>query len=156
MAVAALTLRKARETDCIDPRPMDITSQFELLLRSAAAQPEPQRLLFVFAQAGLPDDATPAQHAHFTAGGGGTLTPVMYVDKGLEELAGYPAFVAESHEAGPAWHVVFAAGLSGRDGRAPSADQVEHALQTMLERVRGGMIEGLLALAPSGEALHFH
>ena len=135
---------------------MDTTTHFELLLRSAAEQPEPQRLLFVFATAELPEDATPAQRERFAAGDGGTLTPVMYVDKGLEDLAGYNALVAESHAAGPPWHVVFAAGLAGRNGRPPSADQVERALQTMMERVRGGMIDSFLALAPSGEALHFH
>jgi len=36
---------------------MSITN-FDDLLRSARAQPEPQRLLFVFATAGVPDDAT--------------------------------------------------------------------------------------------------
>lgn len=135
---------------------MDATSHFELLLRSAAEQPEPQRLLFVFATAGLPEDATLAQRERFAAGDGGTLTPVMYVDKGLEDLASYNALVAESHAAGPTWQVVFAAGLGGRNGRPPSADQVERALHTMMERVRGGMIDSFLALAPSGEALHFH
>lgn len=49
---------------------MDISS-FDDLLHAARAQPEPQRLLFVFAAAELPDDATPAQRARFAAGQGG-------------------------------------------------------------------------------------
>ena len=134
---------------------MDKTSHFEQLLRAAAAQPEPQRLLFVFATAELPEDATPAQRERFSAGGGGTLTPLMSVDKGADELAGFDELVAESREAGPPWQVVFAAGLAGRDGHPPSAMQIERALETMAERVRGGMIDSMLALDPSGEALHF-
>ena len=43
-------------------------SSFDDLLRSARDQSEPQRLLFVFTAAGMPDDATPAQRARFEAG----------------------------------------------------------------------------------------
>ena len=134
---------------------MQNASHFDQLLQAAAAQPEPQRLLFVFATADLPEDATPAQRERYNAGDGGTLSPLMCVDKGTDELASFDEFVAESHRAGPPWHVVFAAGLSGHNGQSPSAQQVEHALAKMVERVRGGMIESLLALDPSGEALQF-
>ena len=134
---------------------MDNISHFDQFLHAAAAQPEPQRLLFVFAIAELPEDATPAQRERFAAGGGGTLSPVICVDKGVEELISFDALVTESREAGSPWHVLFAAGLSGRNGQSPSAEHVEHALQTMVERVRGGMIGSFLALDPSGEALQF-
>jgi hypothetical protein len=134
---------------------MTTPSHFDQLVRAAAAQPQPQRLLFVFATAELPDDATPAQRERFATGGGGSLAPLMCVDKSPAELSGFDALVAESREAGPPWQVVFAAGLSGRDRRPPTAEQVDRALQTMVERVRGGMVEGLLALDPSGDALHF-
>ena len=125
-------------------------------MQAAAAQREPQRLLFVFAAAELPDDATPQQRQRYLAGSGGSLAPLMCVDKAPEELAGFEALVAESREAGPPWQVMFAAGLSGRDGCPPTTEQVDHALQTMVERVRGGMVDGLLALDPAGEALHLH
>jgi len=134
---------------------MDKSSHFDHLVQAAAAELEPQRLLFVFATAELPDDATPAQRQRFAAGGGGTLKPVMCVDKGLDDLASFEKLVAESSEAGPPWRVVFAAGLSGRNGQSPSAEQVERALQKMVAQVRGGMIEGLLALDASGNVLHF-
>jgi len=147
--------RKSLDSHCGDPCKMDKPSHFEQLLQAAAAEPEPQRLLFVFAAAELPEDATPAQRQRFAAGGGGTLEPMICVDKGLDELAGFDELVAESRQAGPPWHVVFAAGLSGRNGQPPSTGQVEQALQKMVERVRGGMIESLLALDSSGEALHF-
>ena len=173
MPRALLTQRKPREADCADAREMDAPSPFDQLLRSAAAQPEPQRLLFVFAVAALPDDATPAERDRFAAGGGGTLEPVICVDKGLDELVSFEGLVAESRmlaQTGPpgeadedcedrerdaAWQVVFAAGLSGCDGQLPSAGQVERALQMMVERVRSGMIGAFLALDRSGETLEF-
>ncbi len=134
---------------------MDHLSHFDQLLQAAAAQIEPQRLLFVFATADLPEDATPAQREGFAAGNGGALAPLMCVDKAPGELSGFDALVIQAREAGPPWQVVFAAGLSGRNGQPPSDAQVEHALQKMVERVRGGMIDGLLALDPSGEPLRF-
>ena len=137
---------------------MNTATDFDQLLRSAAAQPEPQRLLFVFATAELPEDATLAERERFAAGGGGTLSPVVCVDKGLDDLSSFEALVTESRESGgsgSAWQVVFAAGLSGRNGQRPSAEQVDRALQAMVERVRGGMIESFLALDPAGETLQF-
>ncbi len=144
---------------------MTPTSHFDLLLRSAAEQPEPQRLLFVFAAAELPEDATPAQRERFAAGDGGTLAPVICVDKGLAELVSFEALVresesesesqSESHHAPAPWHVVFAAGLSGRNGQSPNAEQVDLALQTMVEGVRSGKLAGFLALDKSGQALQF-
>ena len=134
---------------------MDTATDFDQLLQSAAAQPQPQRLLFVFATAELPEDATPAQRERFAAGEGSTLSPVVCVDKGLDELSSFEALVTESRESGSAWQVVFVAGLAGRNGQAPAAEQVERALQSMVERVRGGMIESFLALDPAGETLQF-
>ncbi len=134
---------------------MNTPTHFDQLLRAASEQPDPQQLLFVFAAAELPDDATPAQRRRFAAGGGGSLAPLMCVAKGPGELAGFDAFVAESRDAGPAWQVVFAAGLAGSFGRAPTEPQVELALQAMVERVRAGVFDGLLALDPAGQPLSF-
>ena len=134
---------------------MNPPSHFEQLLQAAAAQPEPQRLLFVFATAELPDDATLAQRLRFEAGEGGTLTPVSCVDKGLDELTDFDALATESRAAGFAWQMVFAAGLSGRHGQSPGSEQVGQALQAMVERVRDGRLDSFLTLGPSGEALHF-
>jgi hypothetical protein len=130
-------------------------SHFDQLLQAAAAQPDPQRLLFVFATAGLSQDATAAQRERHTAGGGGALAPLMCVDKGLDDLSDFETLVAEARAAGPAWQVLFAAGLSGSDGRGPTDAQVEVALQTLVERVRDGRLDGLLALDPTGAPLSF-
>ena len=66
---------------------MNITS-FDDLLTAARAQPEPQRLLFVFAAAELADDSTEEQRLQFEAGQGGALVPVMTVDKAPDAIAG--------------------------------------------------------------------
>ena len=154
-----LIWRKPHRTRADDAWRMNQPHLFHQFLQAAASQPEPQRLLFVFATAALPDDATPAQTERFLAGGGGTLTPWMTVDKGVDDLVDFAALLAESREAGQStdstWQVVFAAGLSGRNGQAPSSDQVEAATQAMVEGVRVGRIENYLALDTSGEALQF-
>jgi hypothetical protein len=134
---------------------MTSPSQFDLLLQAAASQPEPQRLLFVFAGAELPADATLEQRERFHAGLGGTLTPLACVDKGVEELATFNELVAESRQASPPWQVVFIAALPGQAGRPPSSALVDSALQAMVENVRAGRFSGYLALSVSGEPLTF-
>jgi hypothetical protein len=134
---------------------MNPTSHPDQLLQAAASQSEPQRRLFVFAAADLPADATPVQRQRFTAGSGGALAPLMCVDKGPDDLSDFESLVAQSREAGSSWQVVFAAGLAGRDARPPSPEQADQAQQAMVEHMRDGRIDGLLALDLSGEPLHF-
>lgn len=134
---------------------MTSPTHFEQLLQAAAAQTEPQRLLFVFAAAQLPDDASPAQRERFAAGQGGALVPLACVDKEPTDLASFEALVAESRRASPPWQVVFIAGLPGQGGRAPSAQLVDSALESMVENVRQGRFRGYLALDPRGEPLSF-
>jgi hypothetical protein len=151
--VLALTQGNDDQVLIGDPSGMHTSSYFNQLLQAAMAQPHPQRLLFVFATAELPEGATPAQRRRFAAGGGGSLAPLMCVDKAPGEVSSFDALAAESREAGPPWQVMFAAGLSGTDGNPPTPDQVDRALQTMAERIRSGMVEGLAALDPSGNVL---
>ena len=134
---------------------MPSPSHFELLLHSARSQPEPQRLLFVFAEAQLPVDATPAQREQFEAGLGGTLTPLACVDKGAGDLTSFHALVAESRQASPPWQVVFIAALSGQGGHPPTAALVDSVLHAMVQNVRAGRFNGYLALDPNGEPLSF-
>lgn len=113
-------------------------SDFDDLLRAARGQPEPQRLLFVFANAELPDAATPAQRARFEAGEGGALVPLMAVDKAPEELRSFAALVEEARQFGPDWSIVFVAGLAGRNGCAPTSDEAGRSLDRMVEAVKTG------------------
>ena len=133
---------------------MEITS-FNDLLQAARAQPEPQRLLFVFAGAELPASASAAQRAQFDAGEGGELAPLMCVDKPASELTGFEALAAEAATAGPPWAIVFVTALSGRNGMAPSSDDAREPLQRMVESVKAGRLDGLLPFERRGEPVHF-
>lgn len=130
-------------------------SHFQLLLQAARSQPEPQRLLFVFAAATLPADASPEQQARFDAGEGGELEPIMCVDKEPHALKDFAALVAESRENGSAWHVVFVVGLSGRGQTAPTESETEQAMNVMVEAVRQGSIGRYAAYDLNGEPLAF-
>ncbi len=134
---------------------MNSTSHFGQLLQAAAAQPSPQRLLFVFAGAELPDDATQAQRARYEAGEGGALEPLACVDKRLDELSGFDALVAESRSACPPWQVVFVGGVAGAGTDEPTDSQVDGALGSMVESVRTGRLHGLLALDTRGNPVTF-
>lgn len=134
---------------------MTSSSAFDQLLSAAAAQPEPQRLLFVFTGAELPQDATPAQRARFDAGQGGALEPLACVDKELHELTSFEALVAEARQATPAWQVLFVAALSGEAGQPPSSERVDSALGRMVEGVRTGRLNEYLALDPQGDSVVF-
>jgi hypothetical protein len=128
---------------------------FQQLLDAAAEEPEPQRLLFVFAGAEQPDHPTAEQLSRFKAGGGGALAPIMCVDKAPDQITSFEALVAESRKAGPPWQVVFAAGLSGRDGHPPAPAQIETALEKMVYAVRLGGVSAFADFSALGEPLQF-
>ena len=122
---------------------------FDDLLAIARAQPEPQRLLMVFAAAECEPDATPAQREAHAAGAGGVLRPLMCVDKDPAQLQGFTALAAEAREAGPAWQLVFTAVLAGRTTQA----EIQSTLDLLVRRVETGEFGGLLPFDPAGEAV---
>ena len=126
-------------------------SNFDDVLRLAREQSQPQRLLFVFAGAVLPDDSTPEQRARFEAGQGGALTPLMSVDKAPEELGTFAALVEESRQFESDWAIVFVASLSGRDGRAPTSKEANQSLQRMIESIKTGMFGSFIPFDRRGE-----
>ena len=131
-------------------------SSFEDLLSAARQQPEPQRLLFVFAVAELPDDSTPEQRARFQAGEGGALAPLMSVDKTPEEIRSFAALVEESRQFGPDWAIVFVASLSGHDGCAPTSDETERSLQRMVEFIKAGSFGAFIPFDREGLPIRFN
>ena len=133
---------------------MDI-STFGDLLRAAKEQANSQRLLFVFAQAGVPDDATAEQRARFESGQGGTLTPLMCVDKAPDELDSFETLQAESRQFGQAWDIVFVASLSGSGSVGPTAGQAQASLQQMVESIRSGAIGRFIAFDLHGQPVQF-
>jgi hypothetical protein len=133
---------------------MDIAS-FDDLLRAARAQPEPQRLLFVFAAAELPGDCTPAERARHAAGEGGALVPLMSVDKDPEDLAAFADLVQESSRFAADWSMVFVAGLAGRDGCKPTAEEADQSLQRMIELVKAGSFGSFIPFDRQGRPVLF-
>lgn len=126
-------------------------SSFEDLLRAARAQHEPQRLLFVFAAAELPDDSTPEQRARYHAGEGGALTPLMSVDKPPAEVESFAALEKEARQFGKDWAIVFVASLSGRGGRAPSSAEAGQSLERMVASIKAGAIGAFIPFDRNGE-----
>lgn len=133
---------------------MEISS-FDDLLYATREQPEPQRLLFVFANAELPDDSTPEQRARFAAGQGGALTPLMSVDKAPEDLSTFAALVEESRDFGHDWVVVFVASLSGRGGEMPTSEETDLSLQHMIESIKVGLFSSFIPFDREGQPMLF-
>jgi hypothetical protein len=130
-------------------------STFDDLVRAARHQPEPQRLLFVFAGVELPDDSTPEQARRFAAGAGGVLVPLMCVDKTPDELTTFSTLVEESRLVGPDWAIVFVAGLAGRGGRAPTSKEAEGPLQSMVESIKAGAHQSFIPFGTDGRPVRF-
>lgn len=123
---------------------------FADVLRAAADQPEPQRLLLVFAAAELPRDATATERERFERGEGGALAPRVCVDKLPEQIAGFEALVEESRRTGVDWDILFVAALGGRGGFAPNSDEAVQPLKMMVEAIRGGRVGEFLAVDRHG------
>lgn len=130
-------------------------SSFEDLLHAARQQPEPQRLLFVFMGAELPEDSTPEQRQRFAAGAGGALAPLMCVDKSPDQLTSFAALAEESRLSGPEWTIVFVAGLAGQGGRAPTHDDAEAPLQRMVDAIKVGSHRSFIPFDRKGRAVLF-
>ena len=130
-------------------------STFDDLLRAARQQPEPQRLLFVFAGVELPDGSTPEQERRFATGGGGALVPLMCVDKTPDQLTTFSTLVEESRLVGPEWALVFVASLAGRGGRAPTSKEAEGPLQSMVESIKAGAHQSFIPFGTDGRPVRF-
>lgn len=128
-------------------------SNYSELIAASGQEQEPQRLLFVFCRAELPDDASADERAAFERGEGGALTPVICVDKPATEVADFSQLVEESRDTGQNWDVVFVAAMSGRGGIAPTTDEAQQPMTMMVESIRMGHVGNYLPLNSSGEAI---
>lgn len=133
---------------------MDISS-FDDLLGAARQQPEPQRLLFVFAGTELTEDSTPEQLERFRLGRGGALIPLMCVDRTPEEIVSFSQMEEESHQFGHDWVMVFVAGLSGRNGMAPTPDEAQKTLERMVESIKAGSFGAFIPFDRMGHPVMF-
>jgi hypothetical protein len=128
---------------------MHITN-FNDLLQAARYEPLPQRLLFVFTSVELPADSTEQQRADFAAGEGGTLTPLMCVDKSPQELDSFADLCAEAAQFAQPWGLVFAAAISGGPGEAPGEAAVDQAFQSMVEDIKQDRLERYIPFDKDG------
>ncbi|HLQ85421.1 MAG TPA: hypothetical protein VK110_04645, partial [Salinisphaeraceae bacterium] len=123
-----------------------LLDSFDGLLQAAREQPEPQRFLLVFVKTVLPEDADETQKQRFESGRGGGLVPVMYVDKGEDELTDFAALVAEARKTSEVWgehmsgdwDMVVVGCMSGLGGRAPTPEDAEEPLKTMVRMIHTG------------------
>ena len=127
-----------------------ITSYADLL-RTAAQQQQPQRLLFVFTKAELPQEHNSFQKQQFESQQGGELIPIMCVDKLTEELGSFDDLVAESKYTGKSWDIVFVTTMSGVLGIAPTSKDADRPLDSMIEAIKSGNIGRYLAFNLRGE-----
>jgi hypothetical protein len=131
-------------------------TDYESLLAVGKQQNDPQRFLFVFLQASLPDDHDETDKQRFHSGQGGELKAIMCVDKDLEELTDFSDLVSESEQMGQDWSMVLIACLSGENGVHPTSEEAEQPLKMMVETVQnGGDLSKYLAFDKQGVLLHF-
>ncbi len=131
-------------------------SNFDDLLRAAGEQAQPQRLLFVFVRTELPESPTRDQHERHAQGEGGTLTPVLCVDKAPQEIASFRALASESGNTGLTWDLVFVAAMEGRAGIPPSSDEAAQPLRLMVNAINNGQISRFAAFDREGDPIQFY
>ncbi len=130
-------------------------ASFQDLLDAARQQPEPQRLLLVFAKVELPQNATAEQRERFERREGGTLAPCLCVDKTPGEIASFEALAEESKATGQDWDLLFVGGLAGRAGIAPSADEAAQPLRFMVNAINDGRVAQFATFDRQGEVVQF-
>ena len=154
MQVKPASARGPYTADQLQPTPPAPMQTFDDFLVAAASQPEPQRLLLVFARAECPPDATPAERAVFERGEGGALAPAVCVDKLPGEVASFDALMAESKAAIDDWRILFVAAMEGRGGHAPNSDEAVQPMRMMVEQIKGGRIARFLAVDREGRLVN--
>ena len=131
-------------------------TDYQSLLAVGRQQSEPQRFLFVFLQASLPDEHNTEDEQSFHSGQGGELNAIMCVDKDLQELTHFADLVTESEQMEQDWSLVLIACLSGKNGTLPTSDEAEPVLKMMVQTVQnGGDLSKYLAFDRQGELLQF-
>jgi len=105
---------------------------FKELLSMTNEQAEPQRLLFLFANAESTNEKKSKKHQR------GTISPVMCVDKLPADLSTYSALVKEADAIEKNWNFVFIASLSGENGKAPTEEEAEPFLNKMTNDIATG------------------
>jgi hypothetical protein len=107
-------------------------SMFSDLLSMANEQPDPQRLLFLFAST----EATKKSRKRDDKKG--TIEPTMVVDKLPDELTSFAELVKEADTINKEWDFVFIASLGGQNRQHPTSEEAEKYLNQMTDDVMTG------------------
>lgn len=107
-------------------------SMFSDLLSMANEQPDPQRLLFLFASAQATKKSKKRDDQK------GTIEPTMVVDRLPDELSTFEALVKEADSINKEWDFVFIASLSGQMRTPPTSDEAQTYLDKMTNDVMTG------------------
>lgn len=99
--------------------------KFNDLLNVSNDHVQPQRLIFLFANAEAKNNNKSKQHQQ------GTINPVMCVDKLPEELSDFSALMKEADAIDTQWNFIFIASVSGDNDQAPTTDLAEPYLNKM-------------------------
>ena len=130
---------------------------YETLLMAGKEQKEPQRFLFVFLKTALPKDHEGDEAERFNSGQGGALSPIMCVDKALDDLTSFSDLVEESKNMVQDWQLVLVACLSGMGGHMPTSTETDLQLKMMVQRVEnGGDLSRYLAFDREGALVQFN
>lgn len=105
---------------------------FSDLLELANEQPDPQRLLFLFAATDATNKSAKRDEKK------GTIEPTMVVDKLPEELSTFSELVSEADGINKSWDFVFIASLSGNKKMPPSSEEAQPYLDQMTSDVETG------------------
>lgn len=131
---------------------MEIANYREFL-QLVKTRPEPQRLLFVFTDAQLPDDASEHEREQFREREGAALTPILCGDRLATEMEGFSSLCREVEVTGRQWEVLFVSSITRGDGAMPTVADVEQFMKVMLEAIKQGKVSRFAAFNRDGELL---
>jgi hypothetical protein len=87
---------------------------------------------------------------------GGELTPVMTLEKPLDELSNFKDLVAESELMKKDWQLVSIGIMSGRNGVMPTSEEALKSLEIMMKTVEtGGNLSKFMTFDRSGSPIQF-
>ncbi len=107
-------------------------SQFQDLLKQAKNEPQKQQLLFLFAQA---TNMFEGEQKNYNSG---TINPVICVDKNPEELTSFAELVEEADSFTKGWNFILVSSISGKNGVAPTAEEIDQSLKQMSNGIASG------------------
>ena len=110
-------------------------NNFEDFLTAAKEQSTPQRLLMLYAKSqAIPTKSEIGQP-------GGTITPVMCVDKTPQEIPSFVSLKEEADSINKNWDFIFVTTMSGQPGKPPTSEEAAPHLEDMTNDLANGRLK---------------